>query len=35
MVEHGNHNPNIVGSSPTIIIRFKKDIKKIISLNGK
>lgn len=22
MVEHGNHNPNVVGSNPTIIIIF-------------
>ena len=22
MVEHGNHNPNVVGSNPTIIIIY-------------
>ena len=29
MVEHGNHNPNVVGSNPTIIINILNIKRKV------
>lgn len=31
MVEYGNHNPNVVGSNPTIIIKPINNIKRKVA----